>query len=103
MIPHKPCISLNGIVLFSVHLRFYLSEKTYRDFFFSEIFGNAWSTAIFMIDRVADALVVDACTKRRAFQPQKPPNREFIRSDKAFLFQIIHPINTFFRNLAIVN
>jgi hypothetical protein len=53
MIPYKPCVSSHGVVLFSVHVRYYLSEKTYGDIAFFKIFGNAWSAAMFMIDGMA--------------------------------------------------
>jgi hypothetical protein len=64
VVSYKPCVSPHGVVLFSVHVRFYLSEKTYGDVTFFKIFGYARSAAMFMINRMTGTFMIDTGTER---------------------------------------
>jgi len=51
------------IILFSVHIRVYFSEKAGRYFIFRQTFCNTWSTAVVMIHRIVWTGVVLTCAK----------------------------------------
>lgn len=50
---------LKCVVLFPVHIRFYFTVKTYRYLILSEALRNAGSASVWVVYRVAAALMVN--------------------------------------------